>query len=381
MGILHGSRAFIGPLHANLSLTNRCNISCIHCYFYSKYLDKPNMFVVRRARLMGSSIPDDEYLRRLQRCDVDSTQILKLIDRLIRTGTRRFSFTGGGEPFLHKNALDFMERAKHYGSICMVSTNGTLLNHETIDKLIRIKFNDLRITTMAGTRKMYIRTHTGITNRTFDDLRDNLLYLAERKASFGTKYPEVTLICIVIAQNYRGIFDFAKFANLVKANRVIYYPVDDLEDPNLAKLVPTEKQALSVRKQLKEIKKYLDLKRIDNNISNFLIVFRKRLDTRALYSIIPCYIGWLAVRIDADGLVYPCCRCYEPLGNIFEKDFYEIWNGNTYRIFRREAITITKRGLPVNGCSCYSCPIYTVNLRVYRALHPVKGRSARFTRI
>ena len=39
-GILHGGRAFGGPFQASFSLSNRCNLRCIHCYFYSPALEQ-----------------------------------------------------------------------------------------------------------------------------------------------------------------------------------------------------------------------------------------------------------------------------------------------------------------------------------------------------
>ena len=330
---------------------------------------------------MNTTLPGDEYLKSLQRLDADSDRINALIDELLRMGTRRFQFGGYGEPFLHKNALEFMYRAKHAGSTCLVNTNGTLIDHETIDELIKMEFNELRITTLAGTRETYVRTHPGVADGTFDNLRENLMYLAERKATLGVRYPKVTLACIVIAQNCDDLFNFAEFAGLIQADSVLYRPVDDIEDEGLSRLVPTKNQAASVREQLIEIEVYLESKRIVHNIDKFLRVFREQLDTTELYSIIPCYYGWLSVMIQTDGKVYPCCRCYAPLGNVYEKEFHEIWYGNAYRSFRKQALNINKRKESVKSCDCNSCVNHTANLRVYQLLHPLKGRSTTIKRL
>lgn len=377
MGIMHGSSALSGPYQATLGLTNRCNLRCIHCYFYSPYIERPNMLEVRRARQMKAELPNDEYLKSLQRLDADSDRTDALIDELLRMGTRHFQFSGFGEPFLHKKALEFMGRVKHAGSTSLVNTNGTLLDHETIDELIKMEFDELRITTMAGTREMYVRTHHGATNRTFDNLMNNLLYLAERKTALGMRHPKVSLVYIVVADNYDGLFDFAKLAGLVRAYFVLFRPVDDIEDEGLSKLVPTKDEADSVRVQLAEVKAYLESKKIVHNIDRFLKVFREQLDTTDLYNIIPCYYGWLSTMIEADGKVYPCCRCYNPLGDVYEKEFHEIWYGNAYRSFRKQALNINRRKVSVKNCDCKSCVNHSANLRVYQLLHPIKGRSKR----
>lgn len=84
-------------------------------------------------------------------------------------------------------------------------------------------------------------------------------------------------------------------------------------------------------------------------------------------------MGWLSVRVNLlDGKAYACCKCYEPLGNICEKKFREIWHGQDYKNYRIQAKRVNK---PVYGCDCSRCANHTPNLRVYKMLHPVKGRS------
>lgn len=378
-GILHGSRAFTGPFQASIELTNRCNLRCIHCYFYSPYIEKPNFFALRRARQLSKALPDVHDLKKLQTIDADSGATKKLIDTLVNMGTRKFFFSGSGEPFLHKNILDFIGRAKHSGSACIVYTNGTLLDHGKIDRLIALQCNELKITTLAGTRDVYLKTHPGIQYDAFDNLRDNLMYLAEQKTRAGVKYPEVSLHYVVIPQNCDDIEDFVKFANQVQANRVLFRPVDTVGDPGLEMgIILTKDQERSVKNQLVEMKAYLDSRKIENNLHHFLKAFRRKVDTTELYRVIPCYYGWLGVRFDVAGHVYACCRCYEPMGNIHEQDFRQIWYGSSYRTFRYESLRINRGGKNVDGCECNSCPHFTANLLVFNALHPIKSRSSAF---
>lgn len=74
-GIMHGSRAFTGPYQANIELTNRCNIRCIHCFYYSPLVKMPNLFALRRARQLSVALPDIQHLRKLHPLDADSEQV------------------------------------------------------------------------------------------------------------------------------------------------------------------------------------------------------------------------------------------------------------------------------------------------------------------
>jgi MoaA/NifB/PqqE/SkfB family radical SAM enzyme len=376
MGIMHGGRVFTGPFQTRLSLSNRCNIRCIHCYFFSPYLEKATSMTRLRDRQVGRQSSDGGQASPVPRFDADTETTKALIREMINTGTSQFLFSGRGEPFVHKDALELMGFAKRGGARCLVNTNGTLLDRKAIDELVNMGFDELRITVMAGSRDVYMRTHPDVDPETFDSLKENLLYLAERKAAGRRRKPKITLVCIVVAQNHNGLFEFAEFAAGVSAERVLYRPIDNVEDRGLAKIVLTPEQAFHVRKRLAEVAVYLHDRGISHNIEDFLRGFHGRLDTTAFYRFLPCYYVWLASMVEVDGTVYPCCRCFHPMGNAREEGFTKVWNGEAYGLFRREALQIHTRKIPVRGCACNSCVNHEANSRIYRMLHPIKWRVA-----
>jgi len=374
-GIVHGGRAFGGPLMVSLSLTNRCNIRCIHCYFYSPHGEHPNYNLLRLARQTDCELPDNNYIAEQQKLDMDLKRAETLIDEIVKMGTCQIRLVGKGEVFVNKNAIDLMARIKHSGCRCHTYTNGILLNTDMIDELIKMKFDEIRFSVMAGTDEMYLRTHPGVKDNTFYNLKQNLLYLSRRKRELGVKYPEVSLVYIVIGENYNGLFEFAEFADLVKADRVFFNPFDDVGDPGLMKLAPTKEQSDFVKKEILLVKDYLEARKIKHNILNFLNVFREQLNTTELYKLIPCYYGWLAALIDPDGVVNPCCRCYSSPGNIYKKSFKDIWYSPSYNQFRKMSSVINVTHTFPEGCDCNSCANHAANLRAYKLLNPLKGNS------
>ncbi|MFH0964068.1 MAG: radical SAM protein [Planctomycetota bacterium] len=381
VGILHGSRAFGGPIQAGLALTWRCNLRCLHCYYFSPHAENRNTFELRRMRREGRELPEGGGPPKPDRVDADTARTNSLIDELVAMGTRRFQFSGAGEAFLHPDILEFMARAKRLGCYCLSNTNGTLLVQDTADALARMGFDELRVTTMAGDREMYLATHPGSPPALFDRLTDNLRYIAERKRAKRMRKPKVTLVCVVVRANASGLADFARFACSVDADGVLFKPFDDVADPGLVPLAPSPEDGARIEQDLSRAKDLLEARGLKHNIPHFLHAYRQRLDTRALYRVIPCYYGWLMMRIEVGGAVYPCCRCYNPLGDIYERGAASIWNGSTYRKFRREALDLNTRLTPVTGCDCARCVHHVANLRVYRALHPVAGRSKRIERL
>jgi len=375
-GIAHGSRAFGGPYQAGLWLSNRCNLHCIHCYCYSPLVDEPNYFEVRQARHDSRPMPDSRQLHEWSRREADTQRTRLLIDELVRMGTWSFHFAGNGEPMLHADALEFMARVKRAGRACCMNTNGTLLDREAVEELVVMGFDELRITTMAGTADMYARTHPGSPPGTFARLRESLMGLAERKRAAGVARPFLWLCCVVVRQNAEALFDFVRFAHEVGADGVAFHPVGDAQDPCMAPLVPTQAHSASVREQLPELKRFLKERGVRENFDRFSKTFGPRLDTRALYRIIPCYVGWLSAQVDVDGSVYACCRCYGPLGNAYEQGMAAVWSSPRYREFRRAAVLMNRSGRSPEGCHCESCPTNGANLAVFRRLHPLAGRRA-----
>ncbi len=48
-----------------------------------------------------------------------------------------------------------------------------------------------------------------------------------------------------------------------------------------------------------------------------------------------CKLPWSQTHINADGSVYPCCRCETKLGDLTKQSWEDIWNGQAYRNIRR----------------------------------------------
>ncbi len=371
-GIWHGSRAFGGPLLATIELTHRCNIQCRHCFFFSPHLEGPE----HPEAMDPLSVKDNPSLIGQQHTsqpkDADISFIHPIIDELAGMGTRRFSFSGHGEPFLHKDLFAMLDRVKSRGGSCTICTNGTHLNKSTIDDLIKIKADDLRISTLAGTSAIYSDTHPKIPARTFEDIKTGLLYLAERKKILGITYPRVRLICVVFKTNQEHLFDFARFAADVKADNVIYTPMNASGFKGLSVIVPGREDYDKIDKQLDEVNSFLGPRRIDTNADDFRLLYKKEINAIDPYTVIPCYYGWLGVRFDTAGDVYPCCRATKPFGNAAEEGFSKSWNSAVYAQFRKEAFQINRRKTSVEGCFCASCPHRTANMEVYKRLHPLK---------
>ncbi|MCJ7771634.1 MAG: radical SAM protein, partial [Desulfobacterales bacterium] len=364
-------------VRAVFRVTNRCNIRCIHCYLYSHAVEMPNFRMVKNARSQSTGLPASEILNQAKQLDADSDSIFKAIDELMDMGTRIFQFSGG-EAFLHKDILNFVTCVKTSGGYCTVNTNGTLLIPDLIDELIDLRFDGFRITTMAGDAGMYAVTHPGIHKKMFEALTANLYYIKDRKKFLRIKKPKVALAFVIIRENVDEILNFARFAVNVKADSVEYRPINYHSDQGLACFTPHKEQITSIKKQLTEAKKILELHGIDHDIDKLYKVFSLRRDTSELYKHIPCYLGWISIHIETDGGVYPCCGGMVPFDKISNQSVKDIWCGDKYTNFRKEAISINKRKKLVQNCDCDHCGNFSANMNLYKIFHPIKYRRRDF---
>jgi radical SAM protein with 4Fe4S-binding SPASM domain len=85
-----------------------------------------------------------------------------------------------------------------------------------------------------------------------------------------------------------------------------------------------------------------------------------------------CAVPWFSTYIDAKGRVYPCCYLTATphvMGNIHDKEFREIWHGDTYSRFRRE---VAHNRPNLEGCR--TCPRNDKSvMRALKRLRPLLG--------
>jgi len=109
-----------------------------------------------------------------------------------------------------------------------------------------------------------------------------------------------------------------------------------------------QRQSLSVKcRQLKQkyqaapFRSILDIFRFDEfirRISN-IDAGTAEYDSNIIGSM-PCYAGWIFVRILADGNVNSCLKSHRyPVGNILQQSFKSIWNNARQKHFREKTLT------------------------------------------
>jgi len=102
------SRRKFTPLSVFFNLTDKCNLRCKYCYL---------SFDERNCK------------------ELDLLQVKSVIDKLVKAGTRRISFTGG-EPLLRDDIGEIIKYASDRNLILSLTTNGILLEKKIRDLLL-----------------------------------------------------------------------------------------------------------------------------------------------------------------------------------------------------------------------------------------------------
>lgn len=99
-------------------ITNYCNYQCKHCCASANKIDTKN--------------------------ELTKEQCYSILEQLNDFGISEIYFSGG-EPFSRKDTLDILEKAREYGIICNISTNGSYITSEIAQRLKELNINKVHI--------------------------------------------------------------------------------------------------------------------------------------------------------------------------------------------------------------------------------------------
>lgn len=327
-GIIHGRKAFVGPEQVVIDITNRCNLRCISCWLYSPLLKKDR--------------PKDDWLKK----ELSKKVLINLINDLVSLGTKRVRFTGGGEPFMHKDLMEVIEYACKKKLLVAITTNFGLVSKKEIKRLVELNLEELCVSIWASNAEIYCKVHPGTSPVYFEKLKENLLYLKKIRK----RKPRLTFANVIMNTNvedFEGMYNFG----LQHGADALYFTAADVFPEQTDKLLLNDEErkeliamALGIKKRGEENRIQLEffdgfLQRISKSKKDFEKGEFDKYDSNK----IPCYAGWIFSRVLADGNIAPCCRgVRKTMGNINEKSFKNIWFSTEYNEFRAKAKYLSK---------------------------------------
>ncbi len=293
------------PLQAKIEITRRCNLNCKMC--------------------MRKTLPVYP--------DLDNMEYSYILDALKNISV--LAPHGYGEPLCHANFLEFMLMTNHKGIKIHLTTNGTLLDPDTSLSFIK-ECKPIRITFSvdAGTKKEYewIRQRAS-----FELMKHNIREACKVAKKVGTK---TTIACTYGSWNKDQIVPLSRLASELGLDSITFSDLT-LHGVGLAtgnNKVRTDNQVMEDLRKARDL--YGDSVNIGYTVNKMSLTHPR------------CIRPWISTFIQSNGDVFPCTDTLNyKLGNIFETDFKDIWNGGEMIKFRRRLLSS-----PVEECR--KCPSY-----------------------
>jgi len=352
-GMLTGERALTGPAYVVLDLTRRCNTICVGCWYHCVQERQPT--------------PGDHTVRELP-----LTLLERLATELSDVGTTEIFLLGEGEPLLHPDFFTIVAAFKRAGMQVRCFTNGTLLGEDACRRLVASGLDTLLLSVWAVTEEEHRKNHPGITLAHLEKRRDAVRFLAEAKRRAASRTPGLRLQFVLNRHNCTNVAGRVDFALASECDEVGFGIFRDyggmFED-----LAVADDDRPALETALAEARTTFAARGIRHDIPQYLA--RLALGPES-WTKLPCYAGWYASQIKADGTVLPCAHCATVVGNLHAQSFAEIWNGPQYRAFRRAGLQRPEQDR-LRNCDCANCCQVTDNLRVGRMFGPLRPSVAR----
>ena len=277
----------------------------------------------------------------------------------------KVSLQGDGEPFLNPQIEEIIKFFQARNIKLLTTTNLSVFN-ERLARLINEAFDTVTISCDASKKELYEAIRK---KGDFDNFRKNLSLIAKYVVN-----PKVIMNCVVMRQNLSGLADLVRFAAEYGIKHLVFseiltdadlqneadspanYPImtdfyvseavsvaeklnvdlqvlwdyqlfreyseEDLQSEKERAKSLASCNALSSEQQERFIRRYLDLK----NRPDY-----KPYQSGKYHCDGICPNLYRKSYIDVSGNVTLCCYGkINAVGNILEKDFGEIWNGNEY---------------------------------------------------
>ncbi len=277
-------------LFAKIKILWNCNLSCIFCELPCNV----------------APMPEDH--------------VAKILNTLKNLGVAKIHFSGG-EVFLHPDIFSILENACNMGLQVNLTTNGTLLDKEKIQRLADIGVHSVTISLDAMDAKLHdkLRGKKGA----FKAAVKAIQKIAEQKK----KKPKLrinTVLTSLNAQEMDTIHNFLQTFDRKISWKILPVDTDKKKLRPDTKAVDTLVQKAEKRDLLEEIPfwKYY-LKNSGKPVANGRY-------GAGYYGSHPCYMPWLHLFIDPGGFVYPCCMSrgkIPAMGNCFRTSLEDILSG------------------------------------------------------
>ena len=307
-------RAPFLPVMLDIEPNNTCNFRCPHCQV--PYWSKPASYL------------DAERFAR----------ILRQVPHL--AGVK---LQGMGEPLLNKHLAGLLKLGESRGLSMQFISNGSVLSDETAAALADLSAAEIAFSLDGATKETFERIRAG---GTFERVIENIRRLVSARGP--KRKPVLSGWTLATRENVGELARIVRLAKEIGLDRLTIqtflsdWGKKDMKARTDEHRVAQDSEALGAA--VREAEAAAREIGFDLRISRSDYYTRRR----------KCVWPWRGAFIASNGDVVPCCVIADSdtvkMGNVFERDFAEIWNAPAYREFRRR---IRTHDIPDYCRNCY----------------------------
>jgi radical SAM protein with 4Fe4S-binding SPASM domain len=305
------------PIFIDIEPNNTCNFKCSHCQV--TYWDKKPAYFDREMFV----------------------KVIKQIPSLMRV-----KLQGMGEPLLNKELIPMLQAGEERGLRMFFNTNGSLNDPTTAKQLAQLQRTHMTYSLDGATAETFSEMRKG---SRFDRIIDNIRLMTGERERGGNLV--LSAWTVVTQKNIHELSKIVRLAKQLGLDKITIQPhltnwgkeemlarTDNIQIANESETFATElAAATSVATEVG----------IELNVNGSNRFCRDK----------PCHWAWKSSYIAANGDVVPCSIIADSnvvkMGNVFEQDFKDIWNGAAYQELRERIAT---HDLPEHCKHCYLDP-------------------------
>ncbi len=270
------------PVAGSINLTNRCNLSCAHCYLGCR----------------GSKL-------RSAKTEMSTGQWLSILDQITEAGCL-FLLLTGGEVLLHPDFNTIYHKSATSGLLIDIFTNGTLISDQTVSLFMDLPPQSVEISLYGATAKTY-EAVTGVKG-SFSKCIQGIESLLNKKI-------KVKLKTMMLSLN-RG--EWAAMEKIASS-----YGIDFRMDAAVSPCLDGDGSPLEFRVDPEEAARedFANPERADRWVKHFNET-QVTADDEYLYN---CGAGLTNFHINPDGTLLPCMMLNGPAYDLTKGSFEDGW--------------------------------------------------------
>jgi len=291
-----------GAFYCGMGVEARCNLRCTMCPRNDPNFKEGEMSYEMFTRIMDQ-LP---FLREVQ-------------------------IAGLGEPFLHEDLFKMIEYARNRKIKSVVTTNGTLLNQQNIQRVVQSGLGALHVSIDSADPEVYKSIRVGAR---LEAVAENVKSLCDRRISEGSKL-EIIVNSILMRRNYSQVEDMIRLCAAVGANSISFSDMQYSFDVGISRESESLRLASEVEKD--EMRKlFVRAKSLSEELG--IEIGLPRLDQPRVRE--NCNQPWVYFSVKENGKVRPCCAIHDlEFGDLNYESYRSIWNNDKFKDFRKRLLS------------------------------------------